>query len=93
MACEIFSVTFVFVIVAAVGGCHCANGLLNQLFLRTYSNYNDGNFKVTQFTFINKSFPVQYRIMVYFVSLKFFLLYFVNILKRILHIFRTYLMQ
>ena len=35
MACEIFPVTFVFVIVAAVvavGGCHCANGLLNQLF-------------------------------------------------------------
>lgn len=75
MACEIFSVTFVFVIVAAVvaaGGCHCANGLLNQLFLRTYSNYSDGNFKVMQFICINKSFPVQYRIMVYFVSLKFF---------------------
>ena len=75
MACEIFSVTFVFVIVAAVvavGGCHCANGLLNQLFLRTYSNYSDGNFKVTQFICMNKSFPVQYRIMVYFVSLKFF---------------------
>ena len=45
MACEIFSVTFVFVIVAAVGGCHCANGLLNQLFLRTYSNYSDGNLR------------------------------------------------
>lgn len=58
MACEIFPVTFVFVVVVAVvavGGCHCANGLLNQLFLRTYSNYNDGNFKVMQFICINKS--------------------------------------
>ena len=58
--------------VEAVGGCHCANGLSNQLFLRTYSDYNNNNFKVTQFICINKSFPVQYRIMVYFVSLKFF---------------------
>lgn len=35
MACEIFPVTFVFVVVVAVvavGGCHCVNGLLNQLF-------------------------------------------------------------
>ena len=72
MACEIFPVTFVFVIVAAVGGCHCANGLLNQLFFITDSNYSDGNFKVTQFICLNKSFPVQYGIMVYFVSLKFF---------------------
>ena len=58
--------------VVAVGGCHCANGLSNQLFLRTYSDYNNNNFKVTQFICINKSFPVQYRILVYFVSLKFF---------------------
>ena len=52
MACEIFPVTFVFVIVAAVvavGGCHCANGLLNQPVLRIYSNCSDGNLKVTQF--------------------------------------------
>ena len=72
MACEIFPVTFVFVIVVAVGGCDCANGLLNQLFLITDSNYSDGNFKVTQFICLNKSFPAQYGIMVYFVSLKFF---------------------